>query len=48
MTSLEIFMTTTWSESARALVFLGRSLIKETSPKIDPAFNSAMVILSGS
>ena len=41
-------MTTTWGEYARALVFLGRSLIKETSPKIDQAFNSAMVIFSDS
>lgn len=47
-TSLVIFMTTTSAELARALVFLGRSLINETSPKIDPAFNSARVITSGS
>ena len=48
MISVVIFMTTTCGELARALVFLGRLLIKETSPKIDPAFSSAMVISSGS
>jgi hypothetical protein len=34
-------------ESARALVFLGWSLIKETSPKIDPVFNYIIDIFIG-
>ena len=48
ISSSVIFITTTWFDEAKVIVFLGRWMISQISPNIVATFSFAMVMFSGS